>query len=153
MKCPYCGYDDDKVIDSRATEEGTSIRRRRECVQCQRRFTTYEKVETIPLVVIKKDGSRQSFDRSKITNSILRACEKRSVTMSEIERIANEIEASLMTTAGKEVASYAIGEMILDKLKNFDEVVYVRFASVYRKFKDINQFADELVRLKREKSE
>lgn len=149
MKCPFCGYHDSKVIDSRAVDE--RIRRRRECLQCARRFTTYESVETMPIVVIKKDMSRESFDRNKLVNRLLRACEKRPVSLEEIDRMVDEIEADILNSLDREVASYRIGEMAMEKLKQVDEVAYVRFASVYRQFADINTFMNELKTLLKEK--
>ena len=147
MKCPYCGFSESKVIDSRPTEEGTSIRRRRECHSCQRRFTTYETVERLPLVVIKRDGSRQTFDRSKLVNSMLKACEKRSVALDDLEAIADEIEQELQSSLEREVRTMEIGDMVMRRLQLLDEVAYVRFASVYRQFRDINTFMEELNRL------
>lgn len=144
MKCPNCGYTESKVIDSRPTDEGGCIRRRRECLQCQRRFTTYERIEEIPIMVIKKDGSRQAFDRAKLLNGVMRACEKRPVPFFEMEKLVNEIEASLNNALQSEVPSHHIGEMVMEGLKKIDEVAYVRFASVYREFKDINTFMGEL---------
>ena len=151
MKCPYCANPESKVVDSRPADEGTSIRRRRECLECHRRFTTYETMESMPLVVIKKDGSRQTFDKSKLMGSILKACEKRSVSLSTVEKIADEIEQSLQGEMDREVPTSQIGEMVMDRLKGVDEVAYVRFASVYRQFKDINTFMDELSKLLAEK--
>ena len=149
MKCPYCGFDESKVIDSRPTEE--NIRRRRECLSCQKRFTTYEFVERMPVVVIKKDGSRQSFDKVKLINGIMRACEKRPVPMSDIEALADEIEQEAQSSMDREIPTNQIGEMVMSRLKDMDEVAYVRFASVYRQFKDINTFMDELSKLLTEK--
>lgn len=151
MKCPYCGYDDDKVIDSRPTDEGNSIRRRRECSKCVKRYTTYEKVESIPLMVVKTDKSRQPFSREKILNGLLRACQKRPVSVDDLERIADEIEVQIYNSLQREITSHEIGEMVMKRLKNIDEVAYVRFASVYRQFKDINTFMDELLKLLKEK--
>ncbi len=151
MKCPFCAHLESKVVDSRPAEEGSSIRRRRECLACHKRFTTYETVESLPLMVVKRDGSRQSFDRNKLLNSMLKACEKRSVSMETLERIADEIEQSLQNELEREVRSTEIGELVMDKLKEVDEVAYVRFASVYRKFKDINSFVSELNKLLAEK--
>jgi len=151
LKCPYCGYEDDRVIDSRPTEEGTAIRRRRECTKCQRRYTTYEKVESVPLMVIKKDKTRQPFNREKIINGLLRACEKRPVSIDDVEKLVNEVESQLYNSLQREVTTKDIGEMVMIKLKNLDEVAYVRFASVYRQFKDINTFMDELRKLLNEK--
>ena len=147
MKCPFCGYSESKVIDSRPAEEGATIRRRRECLACQRRFTTYEIVERMPLVVIKRDGSRQSFDKMKLINGMLRACEKRPVSLNQLEQIAGEIEQELQSGLEREISTVNIGEMVMSRLKDVDEVAYVRFASVYRSFKDINTFMDELAKL------
>ena len=147
MKCPFCGYSEIKVIDSRPAEEGTTIRRRRECLYCQRRFTTYEIVERMPLVVIKRDGSRQSFDKMKLINGMLRACEKRPVSLNQLEQIADEIEQDLQSGLEREISTVIIGEMVMSRLKDVDEVAYVRFASVYRSFKDINTFMEELSKL------
>lgn len=147
MKCPFCGNLESKVVDSRPSDEGASIRRRRECLECHKRFTTYETMESLPLVVIKKDGSRQTFDRDKLLGSMLKACEKRPVPLSKLEEIAQEIEQSLQNDMEREVSSAVIGEMVMQKLKEVDEVAYVRFASVYRQFKDIGTFMDELNKL------
>ncbi len=151
MKCPFCGYEESKVIDSRPTDEGEKIRRRRECIACQKRFTTYEIIESVPIVVVKKDKSRQAFDRVKLFNGMLRACEKRPVSIEQIDRIVTDIEAELQNSLDREVTSIHIGELAMDKLKALDEVAYVRFASVYRQFKDINTFMDELAKLLGEK--
>ena len=151
MKCPFCGYEESKVIDSRPTDEGEKIRRRRECIACQKRFTTYEIIESVPIIVVKKDKSRQAFDRVKLFNGMLRACEKRPVSIEQIDRIVTEIEAELQNSLDREVTSIHIGELAMDKLKALDEVAYVRFASVYRQFKDINTFMDELAKLLGEK--
>ena len=151
MKCPYCGYSESKVIDSRPADENASIRRRRECLSCAKRFTTYETVESLPMVVIKKDGSRQSFDRQKVLRGMIRACEKRPVPLAELERIADEIEQELQNSLEREVSTVVIGEKVMEKLKKADEVAYVRFASVYRQFKDINTFMAELNKLLAEK--
>ena len=151
MKCPFCGFHDSKVIDSRPADDGATIRRRRECLDCQKRFTTYEIIERMPLAVIKRDGSRQSFDKIKLINGMLRACEKRPVSIEQIDRIVSEIEAELQNSLDREVTSIHIGELAMDKLKALDEVAYVRFASVYRQFKDINTFMDELAKLLGEK--
>ena len=151
MKCPFCGYSDSKVIDSRPAEEGATIRRRRECLACQKRFTTYEIIERLPLVVIKRDGSRQSFDKVKLINGMVRACEKRPVSLSQLEAIADEIKQELQSGLEREVRTVDIGEMVMARLKNVDEVAYVRFASVYRSFKDINTFMEELSKLLTEK--
>ncbi len=150
MKCPYCGFSESKVVDSRPADEG-SIRRRRECLQCERRFTTYETVESLPMVVIKKDGSRQTFDRSKVLRGIQRSCEKRPVPVADMERMALEIEQELQNNLEREISTELVGEMVMDKLKKADEVAYVRFASVYRQFKDINTFMSELNKLLNEK--
>ena len=151
MKCPFCGFEESKVIDSRPTDEGERIRRRRECVKCGKRFTTYEVIETVPVIVVKKDKSRESFDRTKLFNGILRACEKRPVSIETIDNMVDSIEAALQNSLDREVTSVHIGEMVLDKLKETDEVAYVRFASVYRQFRDINTFMDELAKLLSEK--
>mgnify|MGYP003753577003 CR=1 FL=1 len=147
MNCPFCNYQETKVIDSRPTEEGQAIRRRRECLKCSKRFTTYEKIEKIPLIVAKKDGNRQSYDRNKVLNGILKACEKRPVPLEVIENMVDEIEKELYNSMEKEITSQYIGELVMDKLKAVDEVSYVRFASVYRQFKDINTFMEELNKL------
>lgn len=147
MKCPFCGYEESKVIDSRPTDEGEKIRRRRECISCAKRFTTYEIIETVPIVVVKKDKSRQAFDRVKLFNGMLRACEKRPVSIDQIEKVVTDIETELQNSLDREVTSVHIGELVMDKLKGLDEVAYVRFASVYRQFKDINTFMDELTKL------
>ncbi|MGM9615361.1 MAG: transcriptional regulator NrdR [Oscillospiraceae bacterium] len=152
MKCPYCGYAESKVIDSRPAEEGSTIRRRRECLACRKRFTTYEIMERLPLVVVKRDGSRQSFDRVKVINGLVRACEKRPVALSQLEGIADEIENELQGALEREITTAEIGEMVMDRLKDLDEVAYVRFASVYRQFKDINTFMEELTKLLGDKS-
>ena len=152
MKCPYCGYSESKVIDSRPTDEGERIRRRRECLNCAKRFTTYEVIETVPVVVVKKDKSREAFDRNKLLNGLLRACEKRPVPLETLERIVDEIETLLQNSLDREVPSTLIGTYAMDKLKKVDEVAYVRFASVYREFKDINTFMDELNKIKAERN-
>jgi len=151
VKCPSCSHPESKVIDSRPSSENSSIRRRRECLNCQKRFTTYETIETVPIIVVKKDKSRESFDRNKIFNSIIRACDKRQVTRSQMEDIVNEIESSLQNSLQNEVSTSIIGEMVMDKLKILDEVAYVRFASVTRQFKDIGAFMDEIKKLLAEK--
>lgn len=151
MRCPYCGNLESKVVDSRPSDEGSSIRRRRECLVCHRRFTTYETMESLPLVVIKRDGSRQSFDKSKLLNGMIRACEKRPVPFQTLESIANEIEQTLQNQMDREVTSTRIGELVMERLKQVDEVAYVRFASVYRQFKDIGTFMAELSKLLEEK--
>lgn len=147
MKCPYCSHPESKVVDSRPAEEGNSIRRRRECLGCHKRFTTYEVLESLPLVVVKKDGSRQSFDRNKLLGGLIRACEKRPVPYSVLEEMIDEIEQVLQNKMEREVASSEIGELVMERLKKVDEVAYVRFASVYRQFKDINTFMNELSKL------
>ena len=147
MKCPYCEFEESKVIDSRPTDEGEAIRRRRECLGCGKRFTTYEKVETIQLMVIKKDGSREQFDREKLLRGIQRSCEKRPVPTSAMEHIVNDIENSVQNLLEREVKTDDIGEMVMDKLKRLDEVAYVRFASVYRRFTDVNTFVEEINKL------
>lgn len=152
MKCPYCGYSESKVIDSRPTDEGERIRRRRECLNCAKRFTTYEVIEAVPVVVVKKDKSREAFDRNKLLNGLLRACEKRPVPLETLERIVDEIETLLQNSLDREVPSTLIGTYAMDKLKKVDEVAYVRFASVYREFKDINTFMDELNKIKAERN-
>ena len=152
MKCPFCSFEESKVIDSRPTDEGERIRRRRECLKCGKRFTTYEVIETVPVVVIKKDASRQPFDRNKLLNGLLRACEKRPVPLETLERIVDEIETLLQNSLDREVPSTLIGTYAMDKLKKVDEVAYVRFASVYREFKDINTFMDELNKIKAERN-
>ena len=147
MKCPYCGYSESKVIDSRPADENSSIRRRRECLSCGKRFTTYETVESLPMVVVKKDGSRQSFDRRKGLGGMIRACEKRPVPLAELEKIAEEIEQDLQNSMEREISTEAIGEKVMERLRNVDQVAYVRFASVYRQFKDIDTFMTELNKL------
>lgn len=147
MKCPFCNYEESKVIDSRPTDEGERIRRRRECMSCGKRFTTYEVIESVPVVVVKKDKSREVFDRDKLFNGMMRACEKRPVSVDIIEKAIDEIEAELQNSLDREVTSVKIGELVMDKLKDIDEVAYVRFASVYRQFKDINTFMSELKKL------
>lgn len=147
MKCPFCGYDESKVIDSRSTEDNMAIRRRRECLGCSKRYTTYEKVEDIPILVVKKDSSREFFDKSKIVNGLIKSCEKRPVSRKQIEDIASDIEKNISNQMLTEIKSNAIGEMVMDKLKDIDEISYVRFASVYRQFKDVNTFMKELSNL------
>ena len=151
MKCPHCGFQESKVVDSRHSEDGTSIRRRRECLACQKRFTTYEIIERLPLVVVKRDGSRQSFDKVKLINGMVRACEKRPVALATLEGIADDIEQELQSNLEREIKTVDIGEMVMSRLKSVDEVAYVRFASVYRSFKDINTFMEELTKLLTEK--
>ncbi len=151
MRCPFCGYQESKVIDSRPAEDYTTIRRRRECLSCQKRFTTYEIMERLPLVVIKKDGSRQTFDKMKVLNGMIKACEKRPVALAELQHAADEIEQELQNSLDREVSTEKVGELVMEKLKALDEVAYVRFASVYRSFKDINTFMSELNKLLSEK--
>ena len=148
MKCPYCGEVESKVIDSRPADDGERIRRRRECLSCKKRFTTYEIVETVPLMVVKKDHSREAFDRQKLLNGLMRACEKRPVPIDTLERAVDEIEQTLLNTLNREVTSLEIGELAMEHLKNIDEVAYVRFASVYRDFKDVDEFIEELDKLR-----
>ncbi len=144
MKCPFCGHDNTRVIDSRPAEDNNSIRRRRVCDECDKRFTTYEKIETIPLIIIKKDNNRETYDRSKIEAGILRACHKRPVSAGQIGRLVEEVETEIFNMEEKEISTQDIGELVMNKLKDLDAVAYVRFASVYREFKDINTFMDEL---------
>lgn len=147
MRCPFCGFEESKVIDSRPTDENERIRRRRECLQCSKRFTTYETIEDVPIIVIKKDKSREVFDRNKILKGMLRACEKRSVTISELETAISEIEATLQSAIDREVTSARIGELIMEKLKMIDEVAYVRFASVYKEFNSVEAFREEISKM------
>ena len=151
MKCPYCGYQESKVVDSRHSDDGMSIRRRRECLSCQKRFTTYETVESLPIVVVKKDNSREPFDRNKILRGMVRACEKRPVSMADLEAAVTEIEQIVQNSLEREVPTGKIGELVMERLKPLDEVAYVRFASVYRQFKDINSFMHELNKILEEK--
>ena len=151
MKCPYCSYEESKVIDSRSADDGERIRRRRECLKCGKRFTTHEVIETVPIVVVKRDKSREVFDRNKLTAGILRACEKRPVSLKQIEQMVDRIEAKIQSMLDREITSMQIGELAMEELKAVDEVSYVRFASVYRQFKDINTFLDELNKLRTEK--
>lgn len=144
MKCPFCGHDNTRVIDSRPSDENNSIRRRRVCDECRKRFTTYEKIETIPLIVIKKDSKRESYDRAKLESGILRACYKRPISADEISRAVDQVETELFSREEREIPSAVIGELVMDRLKSLDSVAYVRFASVYREFKDVNTFMDEL---------
>ena len=147
MKCPFCGYEESKVIDSRPADDGERIRRRRECIKCAKRFTTYEIIESVPIIVVKKDKSRQVFDRQKLFNGMIKACEKRPVTSETIERAVSDIETQLQNSLDREVTSIQIGELAMEKLKDIDDVAYVRFASVYRQFRDINTFMQELNKL------
>ena len=144
MKCPFCGDQESKVVDSRHSEDGNSIRRRRECIACQRRFTTYEVVESLPIIVVKRDGTRQSFDRNKILNAMVRAFDKRKVEMADLERITTEIEQTIQNTLEREVSTDKIGEMVMERIKSIDEVAYIRFASVYRRFQDVGSFMHEI---------
>ena len=147
MKCPYCGKDNTRVIDSRPADDGDSIRRRRECDECHKRFTTYEKVETIPMIVIKKDNNRETYDRAKVEGGGFRACHKRPVSATQIEAMIDDVESSIFSKEEREISSRQIGEMVMEKLKDLDSVAYVRFASVYREFKDVNTFMDELKKM------
>ena len=147
MRCLYCGHLESKVIDSRSTDEGSTIRRRRECLQCGKRFTTYEKIESVPIMVVKKDGTRESFDRDKILNGIRRACEKRPISADKMEEVVASIELQLSNMLIREVSSEKIGQMVMDELQKLDDIAYVRFASVYRQFKDINSFMEELSKI------
>ena len=151
MKCPFCGHDDSKVVDSRPTDEGTSIRRRRECLKCLKRFTTYETVERMPLMLVKRDGTRQPYDRQKLLGGLVKACEKRPVSLMQLEQIVDNVEQRVFSALESEVSSKTIGELVMEQLRSVDEVAYVRFASVYRQFKDINTFIDELEKLLVEK--
>ena len=151
MKCPYCGDQDSKVVDSRRSEDGLSIRRRRECMACQRRFTTYEIVESLPIIVVKRNGSRQSFDRNKILNSMIRAFDKRKVDVADLDRITTEIEQTIQNTLEREISTDKLGEMVMERLKPLDEVAYIRFASVYRRFQDVGSFVREVSRFLEEK--
>ncbi|ACM60608.1 transcriptional repressor NrdR [Caldicellulosiruptor bescii] len=153
MRCPFCGYEDSKVVDTRPTNEGKTIKRRRECLKCQKRFTTYEKIEKQPILVIKKDNRREEFDRNKILNGIIKACQKRPVSIEQMNKIVDEIENEIYNSMREEISSREIGEMVMEKLKKIDEISYVRFASVYRQFKDINTFIEELQKLLTEKIE
>ena len=151
MKCPFCGDQESKVVDSRHSEDGLSIRRRRECLACQRRFTTYEYVESLPIIVVKRDGSRQAFDRNKILNSMVRAFDKRQVAVEDLDRITTEIEQTIQNTLDREVSTDKIGEMVMSRIKPLDEVAYIRFASVYRRFQDVSSFIHEINKFLEEK--
>ena len=151
MRCPFCGDQESKVVDSRHSEDGLSIRRRRECLACQRRFTTYEYVETLPIIVVKRDGSRQAFDRNKILNSMVRAFDKRQVAVEDLDRITTEIEQTIQNTLDREVSTDKIGEMVMERIKPLDEVAYIRFASVYRRFQDVRSFIHEINKFLEEK--
>ncbi len=152
MRCPFCNYEDTKVVDSRPSEENNAIRRRRQCEKCEKRFTTYENIETIPIMVLKKDKTIAPFDRQKLLNGIVRSCNKRAVSMQQMEQVVDEIENVIHNSFEKQIKSSSIGEMIMDRLKGIDEVAYVRFASVYRQFKDINTFMTELAKILQEKN-
>ena len=147
MRCPFCGATDSKVIDSRPTDDGSKIRRRRECIQCQKRFTTFEAIETIPLSVIKKDNTREQFSRDKILRGLMRACEKRPVSIEDMERVADDIESTIANSLQKEITTDFIGDLVMESLKELDDVAYVRFASVHRQFKDINSLYDEVLKI------
>ena len=147
MKCPFCGHENTRVIDSRPAEDNNTIRRRRVCDECDKRFTSYEKVETIPLIIIKKDNNRETYDRTKIEGGVLRACHKRPVSAAQIEQVVDAVETEIFNMEEKEIPSAVIGELVMDKLKDLDAVAYVRFASVYREFKDVNTFMDELKKM------
>ena len=151
MKCPYCGYQESKVVDSRHADDSTSIRRRRECLSCQKRFTTYETVESLPIVVVKKDDSRQSFDRNKILNSMIRAFDKRKVDVTDLDRITTEIEQTIQNTLEREISTDKLGEMVMERLKPLDEVAYIRFASIYHRFQDAESFMREISKFLEEK--
>ena len=151
MKCPFCGDQESKVVDSRHSDDGTSIRRRRECIACQRRFTTYEIVESLPIIVVKRDGTRQNFDRNKILNSMIRAFDKRKVDISDLDRITTEIEQTIQNTLEREITTDHLGEMVMERIKPLDEVAYIRFASVYRRFQDVGSFVREVRRFLEEK--
>ncbi len=151
MKCPFCGDQESKVVDSRRSEDGQSIRRRRECLNCQRRFTTYEIVESLPIIVVKRDGTRQNFDRNKILNSMIRAFDKRKVDISDLDRITTEIEQTIQNTLEREITTDKLGEMVMERIKPLDEVAYIRFASVYRRFQDVSGFVREVSRYLEEK--
>ena len=151
MKCPFCGDQDSKVVDSRHSEDGLSIRRRRECMGCQRRFTTYEIVESLPIIVVKRDGTRQSFDRNKILNSMIRAFDKRMVEVTELDKITTEIEQAIQNTLDREISTDRIGEMVMERLKPLDEVAYIRFASIYHRFQDASSFMEEISKFLKEK--
>ena len=151
MKCPFCGDQESKVVDSRRSEDGQSIRRRRECLKCQRRFTTYEIVESLPIIVVKRDGTRQNFDRNKILNSMIRAFDKRKVDISDLDRITTEIEQTIQNTLEREITTDKLGEMVMERIKPLDEVAYIRFASVYRRFQDVGSFVREVSRFLEEK--
>ncbi|MEA4972730.1 MAG: transcriptional regulator NrdR [Candidatus Metalachnospira sp.] len=152
MRCPFCGNEDTKVVDSRAQDDNTVIKRRRLCEKCDKRFTTYERVDTVPLIVVKRDGTREVFEKNKIINGIVKACNKRNISMEQMEKLVDDIENTIMNSASKEISSSDLGNMVMDGLKKLDEVAYVRFASVYRQFKDVNTFMEELNKLINEKN-
>lgn len=151
MNCPFCSHYDSKVVDSRPTDEGQAIRRRRECIACSKRFTTYEKVDEIPLIVVKKNGNREPYNRNKILNGVIRSCEKRPVSLRDIEQLVDGIEKQIYNTMEREITTELIGNLVIDRIKDLDEVAYVRFASVYREFKDINTFMNEVKKILSEK--
>jgi len=151
MKCPFCGDQESKVVDSRRSEDGQSIRRRRECLKCQRRFTTYEMVESLPIIVVKRDGTRQNFDRNKILNSMIRAFDKRKVDLDDLDRLTTEIEQAIQNSLEREISTDRLGEMVMERIKPMDEVAYIRFASVYRRFQDVSSFVREVSRFLEEK--
>ena len=151
MKCPFCGDQESKVVDSRHSEDGSSIRRRRECLNCQKRFTTYEMVESLPIIVVKRDGTRQNFDRNKILNSMIRAFDKRKVDLDDLERLTTEIEQAIQNSLEREISTDRLGEMVMERIKPMDEVAYIRFASVYRRFQDVSSFVREVSRFLEEK--
>ena len=153
MKCPFCGFANDKVVDSRESKEGASIRRRRECLKCEKRFTTYERIDEIPYMVVKKDGRREKFERQKVLAGVLRACEKRPISMGRMEQIVNEVEQFVVDSAERERTATELGELIMDRLQHIDKVAYIRFASVYRDFQDVSEFHSELERLGSSKEE
>lgn len=153
MRCPFCGNDDTKVVDSRAQDDNTVIKRRRLCENCDKRFTTYERVDTVPIIVVKRDGTREVFEKGKILSGIVKACNKRNISMVQMEKLVDDIENTIVNSSSKEISSGELGNMVMDSLKDLDEVAYVRFASVYRQFKDINTFMDELNKLINEKKE
>jgi len=152
LKCPFCSHQESKVVDSRPTDEGQAVRRRRECMLCAKRFTTYEKIDEIPLIVVKKNGNREPYDKNKILNGVIKSCEKRPVSLQDIEKLVDGIERQLYNTMEREITTELIGNLVIDKIKELDEVAYVRFASVYREFKDINTFMDEVKKILNEKS-
>ena len=152
MKCPFCSHNESKVVDSRPTDEGQAIRRRRECIACAKRFTTYEKIDEIPLIVVKKNGNRESYNKNKILNGVIKSCEKRPVSLQDIEELVDGIEKQLYNTMEREITTEFIGNLVIEKIKELDEIAYVRFASVYREFKDINTFMDEVKKILGEKS-